>query len=153
MMNAKTRTTAACAVLLAALAGCGGGGVNSPSAETRIPEVAGTYTGPITWTVDGRTIASLTARMTVAQAGSQLTISGSLTLQGQTFPMTALTGRVSATGFFTADAGAGAFNDPDCGRITPLEASLVFAGRSATYTERDSTTFCGTWTFSGTLSR
>ena len=65
-----------------------------------------------------------------------------------------MTGNVNATGFFTATSGgAMATVDPSCGVIRAVESSLTFAGRSAQYVERDATTYCGTWSFSGTLAR
>jgi len=93
--------------------------------------------------------------MVVAQAGSQLTITGTLTLNGQTFPLTAVTGNINATGFFTATSGGAvsATSDPTCGTIRPIDASLTFSGNTLQYVEHDSSQFCGTWTFSGTLTR
>ena len=128
----------------------------SPTApSSQIPNVAGTYTGSMTILVDGQTLASGTARMTVVQAGSQLTISGSLTFSGATVQITAVTGTINRTGFF-APARRSFTNrvtDPTCGAITPVDASLTFAGTTARYVENATTAFCGTWQFSGTLRR
>jgi hypothetical protein len=93
--------------------------------------------------------------MVVAQAGSQLTVTGTLTFNGQTFPMTAVTGNVNATGFFTATSGGAASipNDPNCGTIRAIDASLTFSGNTAQYVEHDSSQYCGTWTFAGAVTR
>ena len=111
------------------LIGCG---ADSPTAPTsQIPEVAGTYTGPLTLRVvtTGDSLQG-SARFDVAQAGAQLTITGSITFLGETAQLPAITGTINATGFFTPTSGgvAGAVNDPDCGRITPASASITFSG-------------------------
>ena len=128
----------------------------SPTApSSQIPNVAGTYTGSVTLSVDGRRLGSGTARMTVVQAGSQLTITGSLTVSGTTVQITAVTGTINQTGFFTPSRRSftNRVTDPTCGTITPVDASLTFAGTTARYVENATTTFCGTWQFSGTLRR
>ena len=139
-------------VCLAIVSACGG----SPSSPTsQIPDVAGTYTGSLTWTADGAFVASIQARLTVVQAGAQLTVSGSLTLLGQTVQVAAVTGTVNATGFFTVSGGgfAGAVDDATCGTIRGTSASLTFSGNTARYVETDTTDFCGNWNFSGTLTK
>ena len=140
--------------LALSVAACGSD-ATSPSAINQIPSVAGSYSGPITWTANGAFVATLTMRMTVAQASSQLTLTGTISLGNQTFPMTAVTGNLNATGFFTAAAGGAASTsfDPTFGTIRGVDASLTFAGTSAQYVEHDTSQFCGAWTFSGTLSR
>ena len=102
---------------VAVLTGCG---ADSPTAPTsQIPEVAGTYTGPLTLraVTTGDSLQGF-ARFNVAQAGAQLTITGSTTFLGETAQLPAITGTINATGFFTPTSGgvAGAVNDPDCGR-------------------------------------
>jgi hypothetical protein len=139
---------------LAACGGGGGGDVTSPSAANQMPNVAGTYTGPVSWTVDGAPFYPLTMQLNVAQAGSQLTISGSFTVNGRTVPITAMTGNINATGYFTpTSGGAMGTYDASCGYITNIDGSLTFSGRNAQYVERDSTSYCGAWVFSGTLAR
>ena len=128
----------------------------SPTApSSQIPNVAGTYTGSIALSTAGQTLASGTARMTVVQAGSQLTITGSLTFSGATFQITAVTGTINRTGFFTPSRRSftNRVSDPTCGTITPVDASLTFAGNTARYVENATTTFCGTLQLSGTLRR
>ena len=140
------------AIALALVLPACGGGPNSPTSS--IPNCAGNYSGPVAWTVDGSHVATLTMRINVVQAGSQLTITGSLTIDGQTSPMTAMTGNVNATGYFSmTSGGATSFSDPTCGAIAGIDGSLTFSGNTARYVERDSTQFCGTWVFSGTLTR
>ena len=136
------------------LIGCG---ADSPTAPTsQIPEVAGTYTGPLTLRVvtTGDSLQG-SARFDVAQAGAQLTITGSITFLGETAQLPAITGTINATGFFTPTSGgvAGAVNDPDCGRITPASASITFSGRTMRLVETAFTDFCGNFELSGTLSR
>ena len=98
---------------------------------------------------------TLQARLTVVQSGSQLTITGSLTVFGQTVQLPAVTGTVNETGFFTATAGgfATSVDDTTCGRIAVTSATLTFAGNTARYVENDKTDFCGNWLFSGTLTK
>ena len=50
------------------------------------------------------------AQMDVAQAGTQVTITGSVTLAGQTSQLAALTGTINATGFFSPTAGGTQFD-------------------------------------------
>ena len=137
--------------LALALPACDGG-PNSP--ENQIPNVAGTYVGPLAFTVGGAPAATFSARMVVVQAGAQVTISTTWTLNGQVIPFAAVTGTVNATGFFTpTSGGGGSAVDPTCGTIRPLSASTTFSGNTLQYVEQDATQFCGNWTFSGTLTR
>ena len=123
--------------------------------SSQIPNVAGTYTGPITLSSAGRTLATGTARMTVVQAGAQLTITGSVAFSGATFQITAVTGTINRTGFFTPSRRSftNRVTDPTCGTITPVDASLTFAGNTARYVENSTTDFCGPLQLSGTLRR
>ncbi len=120
-----------------------------------IPNVAGTYSGTLAWDVDGQRLANLPTRIVVVQSGSQLTITGALTVEGTTINLPAVTGVVNETGFFTATGGGvgGSVDDPSCGLITPISTSLTFSGNTARYVENDNTQFCGQWAFSGTLTR
>ena len=94
-------------------------------------------------------------RMTVVQAGSQLTITASMTVAGQTVQVPALTGTINATGFFTYEAGgfSGTLNDPACGQITPTSTSLTFSGRTVRLAETSNSQRCGALQVSGTLTR
>lgn len=93
--------------------------------------------------------------MNVVQAGAQLTITGSITLLGQTVPLPAFTGTVNSTGFFTASGTgfSGAVDDATCGLVSTANATLTFSGNTARYVENTTTDFCGNWAFSGTLTR
>ena len=133
------------------LTGCG----DDPTAPTsRIPEVAGTYTGPLTMHVTATLSFQGTARFHVAQAGPQLTITGSVTFQGSTAQLTAIPGTINEMGFFipTAGGAAEAFNDA-CGKVTTLSTNIVFSGRRVRWEETASTEFCASFEVSGTLSR
>ena len=93
--------------------------------------------------------------MTVVQAGAQLTITGSVTVSGATVQIRAVTGTINSTGYFTPmrRSFTDRVTDPTCGTITPVDASLTFAGNTARYVENATTTFCGALQFSGTLRR
>ena len=139
-----------------------GGGPNSPS-DTRAPSVAGTYSGPLmaygeygspSYSMTFQTL-TLSSEMVVAQVGSQLTITGTVSRGSQPLPLTPLTGHVNAIGFFSATSGgvASSFFGPDCGTVRTVGVSLTFSGNTAEYVERDSGQFCGGWKFLGTLRR
>ena len=83
----------ACVVACLAVAACDGNSPTSPSPQTQVPQVAGTYAGSFDLIVDGSLLGSGTAQMTVVQAGAQLTITGSFILAGATLPSRAVTGR------------------------------------------------------------
>ena len=136
------------------IAGCGGDGPTSPPGP---PQVAGTYTGPVEFSVSGTVVATGSARMDVVQAGAQVTISASLTLLGQTLHLPAVTGSINETGFVTAASGASETLsvDADCGvmRTGVGDISLTFSGNTARYIEQLHTDRCGTWTLSANLTR
>lgn len=141
-------------VLLLVLVGCN----DSPTAPTtRTPDVAGTYTGTLRFTssLGSQFATTLSARMTVVQSGSQVTLTGSLTIGGQTTDITAVTGTVNATGFFTATSSSliDSFDDATCGRITDAGGSTTFSGRSLRIVSNATTQHCGIWQLSGTLTR
>ena len=140
-------------VIMALLSAACGESPTAPSQQ--IPQVAGTYTGSIALSAAGRTLASGTALMKVVQAGSQLTITGSVTVSGATVQIRAVTGTINSTGYFTPSRRSftNRVTDPTCGTITPVDASLTFAGNTARYVENATTTFCGPLQFSGTLRR
>ena len=147
------RSIDALAVALVLLApACGNDG---PTNSSRIPDVAGIYTGPLTLTVDGNLIGTARMRMNVVQSGSRLTITASAEFDGQTAEMPALTGTVNETGVFTPTGGGAStlFDDPDCGTVTITSWGLTFSGDTVRYGERAATSACGTWEISATLSR
>ena len=97
--------------------------------------------------------------MVVVQAGSQLTISGSMTFDGVTMQLPKVTGTINETGFFTATAGTDGFSpgaaasDDTCGTITSTSSTLTFSGSTAQLHESATTDFCGTLTLDATLTR
>ena len=132
------------------LTGCG----DSPTGPTsRIPEVAGNYTGPLIVQVPTNSFQG-TARLNVAQAGAQLTITGSISLLGTTAQLTAIAGTINEMGFFipTAGVAAGVVRE-GCGRIVTTRTNITFTGRRVRWEEDASTVLCGSFELSGTLSR
>jgi hypothetical protein len=92
--------------------------------------------------------------MNVIQAGSQLTITGTMVVDAKNVPLTAMTGNVNASGYFTpTSGGASSSYDSTCGNARLVDGSLTFSGNSAQYVERDATDFCGSWILSGTLTK
>ncbi len=159
-MNIDSRSLAArllkASLVLALAAGLSSCGDDAPGSPSDIPNISGNYSGFLTWNVGPINVQTIGVTMVVVQAGSQATINGALTLGARTEPFSAFTGNVNATGFFTATGGgAGTKNtfSPTCGAVTFSDASLTFSGNTARYVEHDNTQSCGTWTFSGTLTR
>ena len=150
-----------CTVVLLALAlvvsACGGDTPTAPSPSVpQIPQVAGTYTGPVTFTFSALQLEETgTGRFVVVQSGSELTISGSVTVAGETNELIATTGTVNATGFYTPTSGGSevAEDDPTCGAITNYSESLNFIGRTLRVTASWQTAECGRFDISGTLTR
>ena len=150
-----------CAVLLVALMlvvpACNGDTPTAPTPSVpQIPQVAGTYTGPVTFTFSALQVEEAgTGRFVVVQSGSELTISGSVTVAGETYELAATTGTVNATGFYTPTSGGSgvAEDDPTCGAITNYSESLTFIGRTMRITVSWQTAECGRFDISGTLTR
>ena len=139
---------------LTLVVGCGADSPVAPSSP--FPQVAGIYTGPITLSSSVFGSISGTARMEVAQSGSQVTITGTVTLAGETSQLAALTGAVNETGFFTATAGGAAVGpalESTCGTSTVTAATRTFVGRELQIVVEVSTVACGLITWSATLSR
>ena len=91
--------------------------------------------------------------MTVVQSGAQLTLTAALTFDGRTLNAPAISGTINAAGFFTqTSAMSPPVTDPVCGTVTPTGFSLNFAGSTARYVETATTTSCGNWEFSSTLT-
>jgi hypothetical protein len=136
---------------------------DGPTASSRIPNVAGTYsgpnvagtyTGPVDFTEDGVVIATLSMRMNIVQSGSRLTVNGAATFGGESIRLPAITGIVDETGFFTPTSGGdSSLADPDCGTFTATSFTLTFSGNTVRYDEQATTSFCGHLQLSGTLTR
>ena len=151
------RRPVAVVVLALVFVACGEGGGSPTTPSSRVPDVAGTYTGTLYLTSSRSSQrVPIQMRMVVVQSGSQLTITGSLSFDGRRLDLPAITGTINQTGFFTLTAGGfygDTVDDPDCGRITPTSESLTFSGRTARYQETADTQYCGTLQISGTLTR
>ncbi len=134
--------------------------VTAPACESitgpSYPDVAGTYSGPLVWSVslDPSPITGA-MNITVVQQDNQLTVTGSITVLGVTSQLPAITGTINETGFFTATGGGAAstFPDPTCGVITATSSTLTFSGNSARFLETATTQYCGSWSFDATLTR
>jgi hypothetical protein len=149
-MTIMRRSTAAAVVLAAlALTAC-------DSMTGGVPQVAGTYTGPVVLRFPSLgTEFEGSARLTAVQSGAEVTVHGSLTLLGVTTEVTAFTGTINSTGFFTVTENgvSGTASDPICGRYRPMGSSLTFSGREARLVENVGTDDCGNIHLSGTLTR
>lgn len=148
---------AAPVILLLLTAACD----SSPAApsSTRTPDVAGSYTGAfsIRSSTLGPLSEDLDVRLVVSQAGSQLTITGSASLGGQTTQLPPLLGAVNSTGSFRFTVGGSGngdiLRDRRCGETAPTGGSITFSGRTLRYVETHQSEFCGNIEISGTLTR
>lgn len=131
---------------------------------TGIPRVAGTYTGMLSISAVRLGITGAAPmRLNVEQAGSQLTVSGSVTLPGGDTAgiIPAMRGTVDATGVFEATGLAGVGQTvgttPDfgvCGTVGPGGIfTLTFSGREAEFNLVGETSRCGIITYHATLTR
>lgn len=136
---------------ISVLTGCG----NGPTAPTsQIPDVAGTYAGPYTMHVTVNNSFQGSARLDVAQAGAQLTITGSMTLLGTPAQVPAVRGTISATGVFTPSAGgAGGVVNDACGAVTTTATTITFFGRTLRWIEAASTEFCNDFEIEALLEK
>ena len=165
MNLSRLRRLATCAVLIVATAACGGdSSPTAPSPQPQIPNVAGTYRGPLTITASlegGVLMLSLsgTMQITVVQAGAQLTITGSVSIFDETSALEAVTGTVDETGLvtFPPDSLVNAvpipMGDDTCGTITPAPTMLTFAGTTAQFLQTATSNNCGSFEVVGTLTR
>ena len=159
MNLSRLRLLAACAVVVVATASCGGdSSPTAPSPQPQIPNVAGTYSGPLTITASALMVnLSGTMQITVVQAGAQLTITGSISIFEETNALEAVTGTVNETGLvtFPPDSLVNAVlpDDDTCGTITPAPAMLTFSGNTARFLQTASSDGCGNVEVLGTLTR
>ena len=164
----RIRLLVTCAVVVLATAACGGDSSQTtplspthPSPQPQIPNVAGTYSGPLTITgsaAGGVLMVSLSGTMeiTVAQAGAQLTITGSISIFEETNALEAVTGTVNETGLvtFPPDSLVNAVPmDDTCGTITPAPTMLTFSGNTARFLQTANSDGCGNFEVLGTLTR
>ena len=137
-------------------AACGGSSSSPTSPTPSIPNVAGTYSGSLTITSSlSADVLTGSARLSVVQAGSQLTITSEITFLGETLQLPAVTGTINATGFFTATGGGGVTSESsgECGTFTTTSSTLTFSGNSARYVETVTTQYCGSLSLAATLFR
>ena len=171
LMNpSRLRRLATCAVVVVATTACGGDSrpttpfsLTAPSPQPQIPNVAGTYRGPLTITasLEGVVLVTLSGTMhiTVVQAGAQLTITGSVSIFDETSVLEAVTGTVDATGRVTfppdsiINAAPIPMGDDTCGAITPAPAMLTFSGTTAQFLQTATSDSCGSFEVVGTLTR
>ena len=150
----------AVALLAVALAACDS--LTGPS----IPEVAGTYAGPLaveaTAVFQGapeKITATGSMRVVVEQVEDQVTLSGSMTILGDTESLGAISGTIDEAGVWTeagSESGAFAFEDDDeCGYVADSE--VRFSGASLTIemtaTRSEPTSDCPNMTLSAELTR
>ena len=163
MNLSRLRLLVACAVVAVATASCSGdSSPTAPSPQPQIPNVAGTYSGPLTITAAAEgdaLMASLsgTMQITVVQAGAQLTITGSISIFEETNALEAVTGTVNETGLVTFPpdslVNAVPLDDDTCGTITPAPTMLTFSGDAARFLQTASSDRCGNIEILGTLTR
>ena len=171
MGRSRLRRLATCAVVVVATAACGGDSrpttpvsPTPPSPQPQIPNVAGTYRGPLTITASregGVLLVSLsgTMQITVVQVGAQLTISGSISIFDETSALQAVTGTVNDTGLVTfppdsvVNAAPIPIGDDTCGTLTPAPTMLTFSGNTARFLQTASSDGCGNVEIVGTLMR
>ena len=149
--RSRIRRLATCAVVVVATASCGGDSSPTtpfsptpPSPQPQIPNVAGTYRGPLTITAsvegDGLMVSlSGTMQITVVQAGAQLTITGSISTVEVTTALEAVPGTVNETGLvtFPPDSLINAVPRRTCGTLTQAPTTLSFSGNTARSPSRE----------------
>ena len=171
MDRSRFRHLATCAVVVVAAAACGGDSSPTtpvspiaPSPQPQIPNVAGTYRGPLTITAalnGGVVMVSLSGTMylTVVQAGAQLTITGSVAIFDETSALETVTGTVDDAGRVTfppdsiINAAPIPMGDDTCGAITPAPTRLTFSGNTARFLQTATSDDCGNVEIVGTLTR
>src|SRR6266851_9003835 len=92
-------------VVLTTLAGCGGGNSLTGSSSSKLPNVAGVYSGALHWDVNNSRLVDGSAVITVNQSGASVTLTGTITFSGSSSPLAPLQCQVDATGFVSACQG------------------------------------------------
>ena len=123
-----------------------------------VPRVEGTYTGTGTIVyIDFGLTVEASIRMVVEQAGSEVTISGSITIADVTVGLDAVSGTIDKTGFFevtrTSVVDPAALDTGVCGRGRAVSGSLAFSNGEVRYTSTVQYVHCGTVTLQATLTR
>ena len=130
-------------IIVLGLSACGGDNKNPtspspiPPPQPVIPNVAGTYRGPLTLSgsFKGSMVSpSGTMSITVAQAGAQLTISISIELLGETDDLgTIISAPIDAAGRVTLPVDSFREEDTDCGAVMGTVATFTFTGNMAAF--------------------
>ena len=138
-------------IVVLLLGACGDSSPVAPSPPP-LPQVAGTYTGEITLGTRGLQV-SVTGRMAVTQAGSQVTVALGLTeVDGSTSTLPSITGTLTAAGVLNIPTPAPE-EDEDCGTFTGESLSTNFSGNSVRVDWIIGSTLCGNIEVRGTLAR
>ena len=142
------------------MVGCG----DSPTAPTAIsgggfPDIAGTYSGPMTVTVTGATgydamRGTSTLTITVTQSGSEVTVSMTQTWPGESPEILwdSVRGTVDAIGILTLPP-ARDTSSVRCGRVRYVRDSFQFSAGSFSISMVADTDRCGRFEYRGTLTR
>ena len=145
------------ALLVVVLPACNN---SSPAAPTpAIPDVAGTYSGPLVFTVavdpDNTQTLNGTMRLVATQSGSQVTLNGTITIFGAADDLPPTVGMINEDGEFTFadDDFEGVMTDPECGESRLTRMTLVFMDGTAVFEQVIETTDCGTFTVAATMAR
>ena len=152
MKNLQTKITRIPVLLLVAVVGVTACDMNG------VPNVEGTYTGPVTMTyADLGLIYTFQMRVVVEQSGSRVSMSISFSAQGVTAGVGVATGTIDATGLYTPDEDqsvATAAGSTTCGTTTPLTTrSIIFSGGKLEFAGSAQTSLCGLVSLQATLSR
>ena len=123
-----------------------------------IPNVEGTYTGPVTMIyADLGRVYTFQMRVVVEQSGSRVSMSISFSAQGVTAGVGVATGTIDATGLYTPDENqsvAAPTGSGTCGTTTPLTTrSIIFSGGKFEFAGLAQTSLCGLVTLQATLTR
>ncbi len=145
------------ALVVVVLPACNDSGPAAPTPA--IPDVAGTYSGPLVLTVavaPGNTqTLNGTMRLVATQSGSQVTLSGTITIFGATEELPPTVGMINKDGEFTfsGDDFEGVMSDPECGESRITRMTLVFMDSTAVFEQVIETTDCGNFTVAATMAR
>ena len=154
-----TLTRSLAIVLCLALAGCDKATPTAPTAFGNAPDVAGTYSGPLTVTVtdapgynDMRGTSTFT--VTVTQSGNTVTLSGTQTWPGESPEIIwdGVMGTIDASGIFTWPTTRDT-TSARCGRVRYVHERFQFSAGSFSIVMVAETDGCGQFEYRGTLPR